>query len=140
MTAAFRFAKSTNFAAMTSIALALSFLPMCASAGAHEMHEIETGTALICDTQKQAERLVSFLESNAKNALNLVNTEEHDPTACASATVAYIRGGVLGTVRNKSETYQIVEVLIVGVATDRGIRNTAPATYVSLFKIDERAA
>jgi len=110
---------------------------MCASAGAHE---IETGTALICDTQKQAERLVSFLESNAQNALNLVNTEERDPTACASATVAYIRGGVLGTVRNKSETYQIVEVLIVGVATDRGIRNTAPATYVSLFKIDERVA
>ena len=137
MTAAFRFAKSANFAAMTRIALALSFLPMCASAGAHE---IETGTALICDTQKQAERLVSFLESNAQNALNLVNTEERDPTACASATVAYIRGGVLGTVRNKSETYQIVEVLIVGVATDRGIRNTAPATFVSLFKIDERVA
>jgi hypothetical protein len=137
MVAAFRFAKSANFAAMTSVALALAFLPMCASAGAHE---IETGTALICDTQKQAERLVSFLESNAQNALNLVNTEEHDPTACASATVAYIRGGVLGTVRNKSETYQIVELLIVGVATDRGIRSTAPATYVSLFKIDERAA
>ena len=73
MVAAFRFAKSANFAAITSVALALAFLPMCASAGAHE---IETGTALICDTQKQAERLVSFLESNAQNALNLVNTEE----------------------------------------------------------------
>jgi hypothetical protein len=115
----------------------LSLLMTCASAGAYE---IETGSALICDTQKQAERLASFLDSNVQNALNIVNTEAHDPTACASATVAYVRGGVLGTIRNKSETYQVVEVLVVGVATDRGFRNIAPAKYVSLVKIDERVA
>jgi hypothetical protein len=115
----------------------LSLLMMCAWAGAYE---IETGTALICDTQKQAERLASFLNSNVQNALSIVNTEEHDPTACALATVAYIRGGVLGTIRNKSETYRVVEVLVVGVPTDRGFRNIAPAKYVSLVKIDERVA
>src|SRR5437773_9285661 len=113
----------------------LSLLLMSASAGAYE---IETGSALICDTQKQAERLASFLDNNVQSALNIVNAEAHDPTACASAGVAYIRGGVLGTIRNKSETYQIIEVLVVGIATDGGFRNIAPATYVSLVKIDER--
>src|SRR5262249_41934059 len=124
--------------------LTLTLLMLSAPARAYEMpaeaYEIETGKALICDTQKQAERLASFLDSNVQNALNIVNTEEHDPTACASAAVAYIRGGVLGTIRNKSETYQIVEVLVVGVATDRGLRNVAPARYVSLVRIDERVA
>ena len=38
----------------------LSLLLMSASAGAYE---IETGSALICDTQQQAERLASFLAS-----------------------------------------------------------------------------
>src|SRR5436190_15652809 len=114
----------------------LSLLVMsAASAGAYE---IETGSALICDTQKQAERLASFLDYNVKSALGIVNVEADDPKACGSASVAYIRGGVLGTIRNKSETYQIVEVIVVGVGSDRGFRNVAPTTYVSLVKIDER--
>src|SRR4051794_22712597 len=89
---------------------------------------------------KQAERLASFLDYNVKSALGIVNVEADDPKACGSASVAYIRGGVLGTIRNKSETYQIVEVIVVGVGSDRGFRNVAPTTYVSLVKIDERMA
>src|SRR5262245_10361834 len=101
----------------------LSLLVMSASAGAYQL---QTGSALICDTQKQAERLASFLDYSVQSALSIVNVEADDPKACGSASVAYIRGGILGTIRNKSETYQIVEVLVVGVATDRGFRNVTP--------------
>ena len=122
------------------LALAIPVLAIpvfCTPAGAHE---IETGRGVICDTREQVQRLALLLEEDAQAAIKTVNAEAHDPTACALATVAYVRGGKAGTARSKAGTFEIVEVLVVGVETRRGLQSASPAVYFTLFKIEERAA
>src|SRR5262245_41198139 len=117
--------------------LALPLLLLAAPAAAHE---IETGSGVICDTREQAQRLAFLLDDDAHAAIRTVNAEAHDATACALATVAYVRGAKAGTARSKSGTFEIVEVLVVGVETRRGLRQASPAVYFTLFKVDERPA
>jgi len=51
-----------------------------------------------------------------------------------------VRGAKAGTTRSKAGTFEIVEVLVVGVDTRRGLRSASPAVYFTLFKIEERGA
>jgi hypothetical protein len=120
-----------------ALRLALPVLVLCAPAGAHE---VETGTGVICDTREQAQRLALILDEDAQAAIRTVNSEARDPTACALATVAYVRGAKAGTTRSKAGTFEIVEVLVVGVETRRGLWSASPAVYFTLFKIEERGA
>jgi hypothetical protein len=69
-----------------------------------------------------------------------VNAEAHDATACALATVSYVRGARAGTARSKAGTFEIVEVLVVGVAPRRDLKQASPAVYFTLFKVEERPA
>jgi hypothetical protein len=75
--------------------------------------EYERGTALLCDTHKEVERYVARFNGDEQSAINAVNTEEQNPTACALATVAFMRGPEIGTARNKESAFQIVRVLVV---------------------------
>src|SRR5262245_59109572 len=59
-------------------------------------HEVETGTVMVCDTQKQVERFVALFEGDAQAAISAVNAEEQDPTACAVLEVAYVSGPQVG--------------------------------------------
>jgi hypothetical protein len=117
--------------------LALPLLLLAAPVGAHE---IETGSGVICDTREQAQRLALLLDHDAQAAIQTVNAEVHDANACALATVAYVRGVKAGTARSKAGTFEIVEVLVVGVETRRGLQQASPAVYFTLFKIEERRA
>jgi len=78
----------------TSLATAASFPVRAAD---EEAVDYEVGKALICDTQAQAERFVTLFDGDAPAAVGIVNAEQHDPTACAIANVAYVRGPSLGT-------------------------------------------
>ena len=102
--------------------------------------EVETGPAPVCDTQAQVERLASLFGGDAQSAIHAVNAEVRDPRACGLANLAYLRGARVGTVRTLDATFEIVEVLVVGVVSQTGVRATRPAVYFSLLKIDERAA
>ena len=102
--------------------------------------EIETGNGVICDTREQAQRLALLLDEDAQAAIRTVNGEAHDATACALATVAYVRGAKAGTARSKAGTFEIVEVLVIGVETRRGLKQASPAVYFTLFKVEERPA
>ena len=117
-----------------ALRLALPMLVFCAPAGAHEF---ETGTGVICDTREQAQRLALILDEDAQAAIRAVNAEVHDPTACALATVAYLRGATAGTARSKAGTFEIVEVLVVGIKTHRGLQGASPAVYFTLFPAEE---
>jgi hypothetical protein len=99
--------------------------------------EYEHGTALLCDTQSQVERYVALFKGEEQSAINAVNTEEKDPTACALETVAFMRGPELGTARNKEDAFQIVRILVVGVETPSGLRSVRPSAYFSAFKVLE---
>jgi hypothetical protein len=103
-----------------------------------ETVEVETG--VFCDTQQQMERYVALFSGDTQAALNAVNTEVNDPTACVYGTIAYIRGPEIATARNGSGAYHIVRVIVVGFMTHFGFRASAPAASFSVERIDERVA
>ena len=102
--------------------------------------EVETSTGVICNTQKQMERFVMLNDADPQSAIRAVNAEEHDPAACAVASLAFVRGGNPVTVRKRDATFQIVPILVVGVVTPDGVRGIIPAVYFSLFRVEERSA
>src|SRR6476619_7781157 len=102
-----------------------------------QANDIQYEQVIICDTQKQAERLGVLLEENEDAAIQSLNSEVHNPTACAHVNVAFVRGGKLGTVRNNVGAFEMVEILVLGVGTRRGIRPASPSTFVMLSKIAE---
>ena len=102
--------------------------------------EVQMGRGAVCDTQKQAERLASLMADDAKIALQTVNAEEHDATACEYLTVAFVRGSRVGLVRTNGLTMEIIEILVLGVVTASGLQSAEPGIYFSLFKVDEPTA
>jgi hypothetical protein len=99
--------------------------------------EIEVGTSLICDTQEQVERFVTLYDGDAQSTVNSVNAAEHNPTACAVSTMAYVRGRQLARARNKDTTFQIVPILVLGVVTEEGVESVTPAPFFTVFEIEE---
>ena len=99
--------------------------------------DYEHGSALLCDTQRQVERYVALFNGEEQSAINAVNTEEQNPTACALETVAFMRGPDLGTARNKESAFQIVRILVIGVDTPQGIRPVQPTPYFTAFEVVE---
>ena len=102
--------------------------------GPAHAQEYEHATALLCDTQRQVERYVKLFNGKEQSAINTVNEEEQNPTACVFETVAFMRGRELGTARNKESAFQIVRILVVGVETPSGLRSTRPSAFFSAFK------
>ena len=117
-------------------ALYLALLPLIIF-GPARAQEYEHGTALLCATQRQVERYVELFNGKEQSAINTVNAEEQNPTACVFETVAFMRGRELGTARNKESAFQIVRILVVGVETPSGLRSTRPNAYFSAFKVLE---
>ena len=102
--------------------------------------DVEVETGVFCDTQKQMERYVAVFDGDTQRAIDAVNAEEQDLTACVYGTIAYVRGPEIATTRNRSGTYHIVRVIVVGFMTHSGFRASAPAASFSAEKIDERVA
>jgi hypothetical protein len=127
------FTKSLSYTLGTGLFSLLLCLPSRAQT-------IEVETAIFCDTQKQVERFVALNNGNERIAVNAVNAEENDPTACVFGTVAFIRGPEIATARSKNGSYQIVRVLVVGVLTEAGLRPARPMASFSVEKVDEREA
>lgn len=102
--------------------------------------DTEYDTGVVCDTQKQAERLAMLLDGNERTAIATVNAEARDPSACAVETVAFVRGARLATARSGADTFAVVEILIVGADLGSGFQRIAPGAHFMLVKIDERDA
>jgi hypothetical protein len=125
-----------TFATRLLLVLALLGAPLCAPAHAADY---ETGASLVCDTQGQVERFVALFSGDAQAAIEVVNAEAKDPTACAIMNVAYMRGAQLGTARHGVNAFEIVRILVLGVETTDGLRAVRPAAYFSLIGIKEYA-
>jgi hypothetical protein len=122
------------------IALAASLLGTAAQAQQQpndNSREIKISTSVICDTKEQMERFVTVFDGNAEKALHTVNTEANSRDACVVATIAYVVGNELGKASNKEGTFQIVQVLVVGMATPAGFQAVVPAPFVSLVRVNE---
>jgi len=126
------FARRIALLVMTSILL-MELLPAQAA-------EIQVGTALVCDTEQQVERFIAFYDGNAEAAVEAVNAEDRNPTACAFAEIAYVPGPPLATTRKRVVTFQIVQVLVIGIITPNGVRAVEPAHFFSVLELEERDA
>jgi hypothetical protein len=121
---------------LLSYALPLVFLPWIPA----RAQQIEVGTSLFCDTWAEAEKIVAFYDGDMQAAIDRVNTEDHNPSACAAADVAYVLGPKVGIARTKDATFHIVPILVVGIVTPVGVRSITPSKYFSLVQVDERSA
>jgi hypothetical protein len=95
--------------------------------------QIKVGAALVCDTEQQVERFVALYHGDTATAVSAVNAEEHDPSACGMASMAYVVSPPLATVRTKHGTFQNVKIIVLGMVTDAGVRpdKSAPDTLTS---------
>jgi hypothetical protein len=99
--------------------------------------EVEVGTNLFCDTREQVERFVTLFDGDTQSAVDRVNAAEHDPSACAVSTVAYVRGPKLATARSKDTAFQIVKILVLGVVAEDGVHPVKPSPFFSVFTVEE---
>jgi hypothetical protein len=84
-------------------------------------------------------RSCALFSADAQAAIDAVNAEEKNPTACALVDVAYLPGRHLGVARNGSTAFEIVRILVVGIDTAAGIQAVRPAAYFSLLGVKEYA-
>ena len=114
--------------------LAVLIAPFCGSA--HAM-DYEVGT--ICDTKTQVERFVALFSGDTQAAIDAVNAEDQNPTACALVDVVYLRGAEIGMARNGDSPFEIVRILVVGIDTAAGIQAVRPSAYFSVIAVKEYA-
>ena len=105
-----------------------------------QAQSLEIGSGIFCDTQQEMERFAALFDGDAQTAINSVNAEVKDPTACVAATIAFVRGPQVATRRSWNETFHIVQVTVVGVVTAVGLRVTAPTAIYSIKRVEERDA
>ena len=116
--------------------LTFPLLLLCAPAQAHEL---EAGPVLICDSQEQVERFVQIFDGNQEIAINTVNLEQNDPSACAVVEAAYVLGPQLGVARNQSRAFEITGIAVLGVTTPNGYRPMRPSLYFTPVSLKEFA-
>jgi hypothetical protein len=51
--------------------------------------------------------------------------------------MAYVRWRKVATARTKDTTFQIVQIVVLGIVTEEGVRSVTPAPYFSVFAVDE---
>ena len=102
--------------------------------------DVQVGTGLLCDTQQQAERFAALYDGDAGIAIRTVNAEEHNPTACGVVAMAYVAGPPLSTARTKDLTFEIIQVLVVGVITRNGMQSVEPVHFFSVVPVEELRA
>jgi hypothetical protein len=112
-------------------------VPLTAVPAQARQLEVEVGTSLICDTQAQVEQFVALYDGDAQSAVDTVNAAEHNPTACAVTTIAYVRGPQLATARGKETSFQIAPIRVLAVVTAAGLKSVPPAPFFSVFEIEE---
>lgn len=119
-------------------ALHIAILSLLACVPAHA-NDVETGSIMICDTQKQIERYVQLFDGNQDAAIKAVNAEEKNPSACALTNVAYVQGDAIGIVRSATDAFKVIPVGVVAVNTAGGFQLVQPTVFFTLMKVKEFA-
>jgi len=88
-------------------------------------HRIEVGTGVFCATEKQVERFVAVFDGDARAAIDVVNAEENDPTACVLGSVADIGAAELATGASDRTALRLVAGLAVGLRSQRGVKDVS---------------
>ena len=68
-------------------------------------------------------------DGNQQLTINAVNSEVHNPSACAVIDAAYVSGPALGVARSRSHAFEITPIVVVGTTTQHGYRQVKPALF-----------
>ena len=102
-----------------------------------DQRDIEVGDTLVCDTQEQAERYIAHFKGDSEAAVRAVNREQSDSRACGLMSAAFMRGPNVAAVSQGNMGFQIVRILVLGVAGPEGFRAVEPAPYFTVFGATE---
>jgi hypothetical protein len=102
---------------------------------------IEVGAGLICNSAEQVERYLALhiADSAPEQAIKKVNDEVKDPTACALAAIAFVRGEQGKSIEAPGGIMKVTEVVILALQTPAGWQRVHPILqYTALFeKLEE---
>ena len=104
-----------------------------------QAYEVETGSIIACDTQEQVERFVQLFDGDRQLAINAVNSEEHNPSACAVIDVAYVSGPSIGVARSRSFAFEITPIVVIGTTRQHEYRQVKPALFFIPVNLKEFA-
>jgi len=76
---------------------------------------VSVGRAIICDTSEQAQRFVALRNggSEAVQALQVINKEAANPSACGTAIVAFRSGEPIGSARVDGQLVNVVKITVL---------------------------
>lgn len=115
--------------------LGCALLLPAAGSKAQDVGDIQSGVGIVCDTKAQIERLLVLAESEPRAALGKVNTEAGQVDACVVAPVIYIPGAKVAQVTNGLGSFDVVEILVVGIATPQGPQVfTSPVVWFTVIQ------
>ncbi len=122
---------------MRKLLAALALL--CSPYGA-QAADLSVATGLVCDTAEQVESYVTDFKGDTQEALKHVNDKAGKEDACIIATLGFIKGRTLQTVRTQDEAYAVTEILVIGAVTPAGFQLVTPVKWFTAFHVDELRA
>lgn len=105
--------------------------------------DVQAARMVICGS---AEKAQLFAAQNQDLQAAIANDEAADgkgagaSSPCLVAGIAYVSGKQIERVRSKDGSYDVTEILIVGVATPYGMLAIKPSVVYTLLKVDEERA
>ena len=121
-----------------------SFVALGAKAREAPGRDVQSARLVICST---AEKAQSFAVQNHDLQAAIANDGKATKTGastasspCLVAGIAYISGNKLERVQSKDGSYDVTEILIVGVATPYGMLAIEPSVVYTLLKVTDEQA
>jgi hypothetical protein len=107
-------------------AVLLSVAPLAAQPGRGALN---VGRGVICDTAEQAQRFVTLRNGGSATvqALQVINREAANPTACGEAVVAFRLGEPVQDTRVEGLTVNVMKITVVAFSDGRNW-STVPET------------
>ena len=101
--------------------------------------EVEFGTGLVCDEAAQVEQFI-VLRAELPDAEAAVAKVNNGTNACGVLPIAFIRGEKKGEARNANGSFDIVEVMVVGISNGPGFIRVPPIIQYTFFRNEEKGA
>jgi uncharacterized membrane protein YgdD (TMEM256/DUF423 family) len=121
-----------------------SFVALGAKAREAPARDVQSARLVICST---AEKAQSYAAQNQDLQAAIADDSQATKTdasaassACLVAGIAYISGNKMERVQSKDGSYDVTEILIVGVATPYGMLAIEPSVVYTLLKVTEEQA
>ena len=103
--------------------------------------DVQAARLVICGTAEKAQHFAAqnhdlqaaIANDDANNAKGAAGAS----SACLVAGIAYVSGKQIERVQSKDGSYNVTEILIVGVATPYGMLAIKPSVVYTLLKVTE---